>query len=78
MVTNPKENYRYCAFTGSLCNKLLPNENDLKVFFAYPSVPKINGYMNDICNHVELKGMDLFPWINLSDSGGIIFCKICS
>ncbi|MBU4501110.1 MAG: hypothetical protein KKA79_00845, partial [Nanoarchaeota archaeon] len=73
-----ENNYRYCAFTGSSCSRSLPDENELKIFFAYPSEEKIKGYINDICKHKELQGLSLFPWERLSDTGEILFCKICT
>ncbi|MFH0738877.1 MAG: hypothetical protein V2A59_03350 [Candidatus Omnitrophota bacterium] len=78
MTTSTEKIDRYCAFTGSTCGKILPDEDDLKIFFVYPSMPRIKGYIKDICNHKELAGINLFPWENLSDTGGILFCKICS
>lgn len=76
-ITLTKNNERYCAFTNASCVRLLPKEDDLKIFFAYPSEKKIKGYISDICKHKELKDLTLFPWEKLSDTAGILFCKIC-
>jgi hypothetical protein len=66
-----------CSFQGTACNKVLEEQNDLKVFLAYPSRDKIRGYMEDLCSQKQLNGLTMFPWEKLSDAAGIIFCKIC-
>jgi hypothetical protein len=68
---------KYCAFTADSCVRSLPEQNDLKLFFAYPSENKIKGYIRDICKHKKLVTLELSTWENINDVGGIIFCKIC-
>ena len=77
-IASSENNVRYCSFSGSSCTRSLPEENEYKIFLAYPSEDKIKGYINEICKHKQLTGLSLYPWEKLSDTGGIIFCKICS
>lgn len=73
-----QDQMRYCSFIGESCTRSSPEVDDFKIFFAYPSEPKIQGYIKDICNNKLLTGLNLFPWEKLSDTAGILFCKICS
>jgi hypothetical protein len=77
-TSTAKNNERYCAFVGAPCVRALPEENELKIFFAYPAEQKIQGYISDVCKHKVLTDLTLFPWEKLSDTAGILFCKICA
>ncbi|MBU2043675.1 MAG: hypothetical protein KJ619_00375 [Candidatus Omnitrophica bacterium] len=68
---------RYCPYLDTNCEKPLLPEKELKVFLAYPSHKRIAGYIASLLKCDELKALDIFPWEKLSDSAGIIFCKIC-
>jgi hypothetical protein len=68
---------KYCSFQGAACNRVLEEQNDLKIFLAYPSQDRIEDYIKELCLQKQLQSLVLFPWSKLSDSAGIIFCKIC-
>jgi len=68
----------YCSFQNSECNKALDQQEEMKIFLSYPSDAKIKGYMKDLVGQKQLNGLTIFPWEKLSDTGGIIFCKICN
>jgi len=76
-MTQTKDNERFCAFANASCTRILPVEDCYKIFLAYPSEEKIKGYISDICKHKLLAHLKLFPWEKLSDTAGILFCKIC-
>lgn len=59
------------------CEKPFTQEKEFKVFLAYPYHHRIIGYIDTLLRCDELKSLELFPWTKLSDSAGIIFCKIC-
>lgn len=68
----------YCGFKEDGCNYDLSPYNNMKVFFAYPCDGKIKGYIADLCKQKQLNCLTLLPWEKLSDSAGIVFCKICN
>ncbi|MEN6309064.1 MAG: hypothetical protein ABFD91_15055 [Anaerohalosphaeraceae bacterium] len=71
-------NGRYCQFSGFDCPSKINKTSDLKIFCAYPSVPRIKGYMSQLAESNQLTGIDVYLWERLGGSAGVIFCKICN